>query len=104
VSVSPCFSVSPCSPPPTTRSRSPPENLLLTALSLLPCLAIGYWVSALFMDSFSSDLFDFGLQMRSRMMLFSAGAILAVSLLAQWPVSRSVNALDTAQVVRERSQ
>jgi putative ABC transport system permease protein len=80
------------------------ENLLLTTLSLVPGLAIGYWVSALFMDSFSSDLFDFGLQMRSRTMLFSAGAILAVSLLAQWPVARSVNALDIARVVRERSQ
>ncbi len=80
------------------------ENLLLTVLSILPGLAAGYWVSAVFMESFSSDLFDFGLQMRGRTLVLSAGAVLVVSAVAQWPASRTVASLDVARVVRERSQ
>lgn len=80
------------------------ENLLLTILSIAPGLIIGYWVSATFMGSFSSDLFDFGLQMRSRTLVLSGVAVLAVSVLAQWPASRAVASLDVARVVRERSQ
>ena len=80
------------------------ENLLLTVLSIVPGLAIGYAVSAAFMASFSSDLFDFGLEMRGRTLVLSALAVLAVSALAQWPGSRTVAGLDIARVVRERSQ
>jgi ABC-type antimicrobial peptide transport system permease subunit len=80
------------------------ENLLLTVLSILPGLVVGYTVSAVFMDSFSSDLFDFGLQMRGRTLLLSALAVLAVGALAQWPAGRTVTSLDVARVVRERSQ
>jgi putative ABC transport system permease protein len=69
-----------------------------------PGLIIGYWVSAAFMGSFSSDLFDFGLQMRSRTLVLSGVAVLAVSVLAQWPASRAVASLDVARVLRERSQ
>ena len=80
------------------------ENLLLAALSIIPGLAVGYWVSAVFMNSFSSDLFDFGLQIRVRTLILSAAAVLAVSALAQWPASRTIASLDVARVVRERSQ
>lgn len=80
------------------------ENLLLTALSIIPGLVIGYSVSAVFMDSFSSDLFDFGLQIRARTLMLSAAAVFAVSALAQWPASRTIASLDVARVVRERSQ
>jgi putative ABC transport system permease protein len=80
------------------------ENLLLTIVSILPGLAIGYGVSAVFMDTFSSDLFDFGLQMRGRTLLLSALAIVVVSAVAQWPTKRAIDSLDVARVVRERSQ
>lgn len=80
------------------------ENLLLTVASIVPGLAIGYAVSALFMSSFSSDLFDFGLQIRSRTLILSGIAVLAVSGLAQWPAFRTIASLDIARVVRERSQ
>jgi len=80
------------------------ENFLLTVLAVIPGLAIGYWVSAAFMGSFTSDLFDFGLQMRGRTLVLSALAVLAVSALAQWPATRAIRSLDVARVVRERSQ
>ena len=80
------------------------ETLLLTVASIVPGLAIGYWVSALFMDSFSSDLFDFGIEIRSSTLALSAAAILIVSVLAQWATARAVANLDIATVVRERSQ
>ncbi len=80
------------------------ENLLLAALAIGPGLLVGYRASALFMGSFSSDLFDFDLQMRGRTLLFSAMAVMAASGLAQWPAARTVTSLDVARVVRERSQ
>ncbi len=79
------------------------ETMLLTVLSIVPGLVIGYWVSARFMDSFSSDLFDFGLEIRWSTVVLSAVAILVVAGIAQWVTARSVGHLDLASVVRERS-
>lgn len=79
------------------------ETMLLTVLSLVPGLAVGYWVSAQLMDSFSSDLFDFGMEIRASTLVLSATAILAVAALAQWSTARAVAHLDIARVVRERS-
>ncbi len=78
------------------------ENLILTLLSIGPGLVVGWAVSALFMDTFSSDLFDFSLHVRATTLLFSALAIVAVSVLAQWPAIRVLAGLDVARVVRER--
>ncbi len=79
------------------------ETMLLTVLSIVPGLVIGYWVSSTFMDSFSSDLFDFGMEIRASTVVLSAVAILAVAGLAQLATARSVRRLDLARVVRERS-
>ncbi len=79
------------------------ETLLVTAMAIIPGLAIGTWVSAQFMGSFSSDLFDFGLEIRTSTLFFCALAVLIVSGLAQWLTARSVANLDIAAVVRERS-
>ena len=79
------------------------ETMLLTVLSLIPGLLVGYWVSAQLMGSFSSDLFDFGLQIRGSTLVLSALAIVAVAALAQWSMVRAVARLDIARVVRERS-
>lgn len=80
------------------------ENLLLTVAAIVPGLAVGVWLSAVFMDSFSSDLFDFGLQIRARTLLLAATAVVVVSLVTHWPASRMIARLDLAKVVRERSQ
>jgi putative ABC transport system permease protein len=79
------------------------ETMLLTVLSLVPGLLVGYWVSAQLMGSFSSDLFDFGLEIRWTTLALSALAIVVVAALAQWSMVRTVARLDIARVVRERA-
>jgi putative ABC transport system permease protein len=80
------------------------ENLLLTVIAIVPGLVVGVGVSAVFMDSFSSDLFDFGLQIRARTLVIAALSVAVVSVLTQWPASRMIDRLDLARVVRERSR
>jgi putative ABC transport system permease protein len=80
------------------------ENLLLTALSIPVGLVVGYVVAASFMSSFSSDLFDFGLELRARTALLTALAVLATAALAQWPVGRALARLDVGRIVRERAR
>jgi len=80
------------------------ENLVLTMLAIVPGLVVGWGVSAVFMGSFSSDLFDFGLHIRATTLLYAALAVLGVSVIAQWPAARVLTRLDIARVLRERSQ
>ena len=79
------------------------ENFLLTAIGIVPGLIIGVEVSRLFLASFSSDAFTFELQIRTSTLVFSALAILAVSLISERPGLRAVRRLDIARTVRERS-
>jgi putative ABC transport system permease protein len=79
------------------------ENLLLTVVALIPGLVIAYLMAAAFMASFSSDLFQFNLAVRPTTFLGTAGLILLVALLSQWPSLRAVRRLDLARVVRERA-
>jgi putative ABC transport system permease protein len=79
------------------------ENLLLTTLGILPGLVVGYAVAALFMQSYSSDMFTFELDMNWTTLLFSALAMIVVALLSVLPAIRTVRRLDIASVVRERS-
>jgi putative ABC transport system permease protein len=79
------------------------ENLLVTAIGIVPGLAIGYALAAAFMSSFNSDLFTFTLQMRSSTLVLAAVAMVVVALVSQWPGLRAVGRLDVARVVRERS-
>lgn len=80
------------------------ETLLLTLIGIPFGLIVGYLVSAAFMSSFTSDLFDFDLQMRWTTLVFSALAIVVTALIAQWPALRAVRRIDIATVVRERAQ
>ena len=80
------------------------ENLILTLIGIPIGLVVGYWVAAGFMASFSSDLFQFDLMMRTSTYVLTGLAILAVALISQWPGLRAVRRLDIATVVRERSQ
>lgn len=79
------------------------ENVVLTVAALVPGLAIAYVAAALFMASFSSDLFRFDLEVRPTTILGTALAIVAVALLSQLPALRAVNRLELARVVRERA-
>lgn len=79
------------------------ENLLLVAAGLVPGLILGSYGAAAAMASFSSDLFQFNLQMRPTTVVFTALAILAVGWLSQWPAVRSIGRIDLATVVRERA-
>ncbi len=79
------------------------ENLLLVAAGLVPGLILGSYGAAAAMASFSSDLFQFNLQMRPTNVVFTALAILAVGWLSQWPAVRSIARIDLATVVRERA-
>jgi len=79
------------------------ENFLVTAIGIVPGLIVGVEVSRLFLASFNSDSFSFDLQIRTTTLVFSALAILAVSLLSERPGLRAVKRLDIAEVVRERA-
>jgi putative ABC transport system permease protein len=69
----------------------------------VPGLAIGYAVSAIFMASFSSDMFRFDLEVRPTTLLFTALAIVVVGLLSQVPALRAVRHLELGRIVRERA-
>jgi len=79
------------------------ENVIVTAIGIVPGLLVGVEVSRLFLASFNSDSFSFDLQIRATTLVFSALAILVVSLLSERPGLRAVRKLDIAQVVRERA-
>jgi putative ABC transport system permease protein len=79
------------------------QNMLLTAIGLIPGL-IGGWILAwVFMSTFSSDMFTLELAVRPTTYVFSAVAIILVGLLSQWPALRAVGRLDLGQIVRDRS-
>jgi putative ABC transport system permease protein len=79
------------------------ENLLLALVALVPGLVAAYVLAAAFMASFSSDLFQFNLEVRPTTFAGTAAVILLVALLSQWPSLRAVSRLDLASVVRERA-
>ena len=79
------------------------ENVLLTLAGIVPGLVVGYLGAAEFMASFSSDLFQFDLQVRPTTFLFTAIGVLAAALVSQLPILRAVRRIDVARVVRERA-
>jgi len=79
------------------------ENVIVTAVGIVPGLIVGVEVSRLFLASFGSDAFSFDLQIRASTLVLSAVAILVVSLLSELPGLRAVKRLDIAEVVRERA-
>lgn len=79
------------------------ENVLLTIVGVVVGLVLGYAVAAEFMASFSSDLFSFNLRVRPTTFILTAGAVLVVGLLSQWPALRAVGRLELGRIVRERS-
>ena len=79
------------------------ENVLLTAIGIVPGLIIGYLVASWFMQSYSSDILQFDLEMRASTLVLAAVAMIVVALLSVIPGIRTVNRLDIASVVREHA-
>ncbi len=79
------------------------ENLLLTVIGLVPGLIVGYAGAALFISSFSSDLFSFDLVVRPTTFILTAAAILVVGLASQGPALRGIGRIDLGRAVRERA-
>jgi len=79
------------------------QNLLLIVAGLVPGLLLGWLLAALFMASFSSDMFTFDLRVRPTTFVLTASAILVVGLLSQVPALRAVGRLDLGRIVRDRS-
>jgi putative ABC transport system permease protein len=79
------------------------ENLLLTALGVVPGLVVGYVSAAVFMAAFSSDLFAFDLQVRPLSFVAAALAVFVAVGLSLLPALRAVSRVDLGVVVRERA-
>jgi putative ABC transport system permease protein len=79
------------------------ENLLLTALGIVPGALLGIWISGLFMTSYNNDSFTFELAIRPVTIAVAVVAMLAVAVLSMIPGIRSVKRLDIGGVVRERA-
>lgn len=79
------------------------ENLLLTAIGIIPGVVLGVWISSRFMASFNNDSFTFALTIRPLTIAIAVLAMFAVALLSLIPGVRSVKRLDIAGVVRERA-
>ena len=68
----------------------------------MPGLVVGYLGAAAFMASFSSDLFNFDLDVRPSTFVLTAAGVLLAALLSQLPILSAVRRIDIARVVRER--
>lgn len=79
------------------------ENVLLIVIGLVPGLVLGYLAAAAVMGSFSSDLFQFNLQVRPTTFVVTAVVILAVGVLSQRPALRGIGRIDLGRVTRERA-
>lgn len=79
------------------------ENLLLTAIGIIPGIVLGMWVSARFIESFNNDAFTFSLSVRPITIVVAALSMFVVALLSLIPGVRSVRRLEIGTVIRERA-
>ncbi len=76
------------------------ENIVLWLLTLVPGLALGWWVARRMGDAFQSDLFSFSVSIGPADMAVAALGILATMLLAALPAIRRVNRINLADAVK----
>jgi len=79
------------------------ENLLLTAIGIIPGIVLGMWVSARFIESFNNDAFTFSLSIRPVTIIVATVSMFVVALLSLIPGVRSVRRLEIGTVIRERA-
>ena len=76
------------------------ENLILWVITLVPGLALGWWVARRMGDAFQSDLFSFTVNVGLGDFVIAALGILATLLLASLPAIRRVNRINLADAVK----
>lgn len=79
------------------------QNLLVITARIPLGLLVGCHAARVFTASFTTDQYNFDLQMRASTLTLSAVAILIVALLSQRPGLHVVRRLDVAVVVGGRS-
>jgi putative ABC transport system permease protein len=79
------------------------ENLLLTAIGIIPGVLLGLWFASAFISSFNNDSFTLGLMIQPLTVVIAALSMFAVALLSLIPGIRSMKRLDVGAVVRERA-
>ena len=79
------------------------ENFLLVLIGTIPGLPIGYYMSKLAMDQFTSDIFSFNLHIFPLTYIYTVLIIIGIALISQWPALKAVHKLDLAKVIKERS-
>ena len=80
------------------------ENLIMTALGIVPGLIVGVLGGKAFLQTYTNDQFRLDLVINPWTLVIASIAILVVALISQWPSLRAVKRLNIAQVVRERAQ
>jgi putative ABC transport system permease protein len=76
------------------------ENFALWLLTIVPGLALGWWVARQMGAAFESDLFSFTVSVGATDMALAATGILATMLLAALPAIRRVNRINLAEAVK----
>ncbi len=79
------------------------ENMLLTALAIVPGLFVGWLLARAFMAAYQSDQFSLGLNLQRQTLPLVAAGVLVCAALAQSTAFRAIQRIDIARIVRERS-
>lgn len=79
------------------------ENMLLTAIGIIPGVLLGIGISAVFLSSFNNDSFTFDPMIQPVTIVVAIAVMFGVAMLSLIPGIRSIKRLDIAQVVRERA-
>ncbi len=80
------------------------ENLLTILAGVVPGLIVGFFMARAFLGQFDTESFSFDLVLLPRSVLLAVVLVVVSGLLAEWPGLRSLDRLDLAAVVRERSE
>jgi putative ABC transport system permease protein len=79
------------------------ENIVLTAIGIVPGLIVGWWAASEFMATYTSDMFIYTLHLKPSTLVLSSLAMFGFTGLSLLPGIRAVGRVDIARVVRERS-
>jgi putative ABC transport system permease protein len=80
------------------------ENMMLTAIGIVPGMAAAYGAASWLMSTYSSDMLSFDLETHPSTLVLSALSMFLVTAVSMWPGVRAVRRLDIATEVRERAQ
>jgi putative ABC transport system permease protein len=78
------------------------ENMVLSALGIVPGLGLGILFSLWLARTYDTELYRFPVIFREQSMLLTAFAILVFAVLANWAVRRRVRKLDIVEALKSR--